>query len=212
MEVSRVNSSTEMTYSRPASDWWRVPALFAWFIFFSVGLGPEEFYATLRYWADVPTQRAMVNNPYMLMLAMVAYITFFTLGRCREAGLGPAETGEKAVHVLIVALAAFLPFPITSVLEIKYIPVAETRYVVIAITAGKALAWFHLWFMIVRYYTYARHAVFINMPVFLRSAREEMAQRIAAEQEAKTPASTSDTSSPSVEPFPPVTQDDDTAQ
>lgn len=181
-------------------------------MFFSIGLIPDNVYTSLRMWANVPTQRAMVNSPYMLMLALVAYISIFTWGRCREGGLGPAETGEKVVHVLIIALAAFLPFPVVSLLDIRHIPDAETRYAVIGIASGKALAWFYLWFMIVRYYTYARHAVFINMPVFFPSAREEMAARIAAEQEAKTPPSSLDTSGPSVESFPPVTYEDDTAQ
>jgi hypothetical protein len=207
-----VKDLSDMPQEKSRYDWWSIPALMGWLLFFSIGLAPEEFYTALRMWANVPTQRALVNNPYMLTLAMSGYAALFTWARCREANLGEAESLEKTLHVAIISLAAFLPFRLPTVLEVSRIPIAETRYIVCAIAAGKAIAWFWLSFMIIRYYTYARHAVFINMPLFLPSARAEAQARIAAEQAEYNDDGPQGTSAPAVEPFPPVTHDDHTGQ
>jgi len=138
---------------------WRWPTFFLWLLLFAIGFVPEYFYHFMREWAQVPSQKALINSEFMISFAFSAYIFFFTYFRCQEAGCTPKETRVKSLQALIMALLAFFPLISLSV-----------QWQEISVTFLKWLAWLYLYVLIIRYYFFDGPLAFRRMATILPSA------------------------------------------
>ncbi len=152
-------------------DWWCGPLLGLWAVFFVVGAVPEWTYEQLRMASHVVTQRALVNSPFLLSLALAAYLAWFTYHRCREAGLDGIHTRGKTLQIAIISLAAFLPLSTESLLNLNSIMVPAWRHLVTITAAVKTLAWLYLLSILLRYYLGSGHETFVRIPSLLPSVR-----------------------------------------
>ncbi len=140
--------------------------------FFAVGLYPEWVYDQMRELGQVVSQRAMTNSAWLITLSWAAYLGWFTLARCREAGDSPASASAKAMQVLLLGLTAFMPLRLENIAEYQYIPVPEYRWILYGMISAKCIAWFYLELVVLRYYLFSGHTTFVNMPAFFPSAHE----------------------------------------
>ena len=155
----------ELNYlsGRPRTDAWRVPALGLWLVFFAVGLVPEWVFHGLRTVGAVATQRALVNSPYFITVAFAVYLGAFTFARCRAAGLPEANARGNALQSALLALVAFLPFPLQLFQDAMNIPVADLRRLVYVVGSTKLVAWAYLLSLLIRYYMFGHSRVFAHM-------------------------------------------------
>lgn len=162
---------------------WDFLTLALWALFFGVGLAPDPVFRVLREIAGVTTSTALINSSLVLTAALAVYIAFFTLRRCREAGLNDAEARGRALQIGLLGLVAFLEIPVRDgaaqvrtllelVLQVGNIPMDQTylRTVVLFIGASKLLAWWYLFSLVIRYHAFGMRRVFATMPSVFPSA------------------------------------------
>jgi len=144
-------------------DFWVLPALLLWTVFFALGIMPEWVYYILRDWGNVVTQRAFVNSYYMITLGLSGYLFFFVQFRCREAGLTFMDALGRSVQIGVLSLLAFIPVPLEELFFLSQIPIPGYRHMLIAVSCAKMLAWFYLLTILFRYYLWNGHEVFLRL-------------------------------------------------
>jgi hypothetical protein len=159
------------------TDWWRLPTLGLWTLFFAVGLLPEPFFFALRDWGGVTTFNALVNSPYVLSLALAGYIGFFAFHRCRQALLSIFESQDRALQLTLIALVAFLPIdPVTAITAYKAPSIITTTAVYLAVGL-KLGGWLYLVVLFARYYLGGIDDVFSRIPSMFPSTRRAAATK-----------------------------------
>ncbi|MDQ1255890.1 MAG: hypothetical protein QG656_484 [Candidatus Hydrogenedentes bacterium] len=177
-------------------DWWRLPTSILWLVFFAAGLAPDVVYEVLRECGGVVTQRAMVNSPHAVMIALAMFIGVFTYQKCRDAGLSDTSSWGNGLQLFIVALFAFLPFPFILFLRGDQILVPNYRWLLYAIGSAKLAAWLYLLGLMLRYCLSGDLGVFGRMVALFPSARYDamVAENAQPEESPSTdPAETDDT-------------------
>jgi len=150
---------------------WRWPALLLWLLFFLVGLVPGPVFLALRQAGGVVTQDALVNNPWLVTLALAAYVAAFGMRRCLEAGLAPHEARDRATLLGILGLAAFSNNDMIILFTAHLHPLMQTRFQVYLVGIGKLLAWWYLISLFIRYYAFRDIPVFARIPAIFPSTR-----------------------------------------
>ncbi|GMU92905.1 MAG: hypothetical protein AMXMBFR4_19630 [Candidatus Hydrogenedentota bacterium] len=170
-----------MNESKPQFDFWILPTVLMWVVYFLAGLDPELLYNTVRDAGWVVTQNAMVNSPHLVTLAFAGYLGLFAYHRCLESGLPKMDAKARALQVGILGLLAFLSFSLSQLRNLSYIPDQTLRVVVIAVSAVKLVAWFTLLGMVLRYYLLGHTDVFANIgsmfPSTYRQEKEPLGDR-----------------------------------
>ena len=155
-----------MTQSRKHERPWAWATLLLWIPFLVIGLLSEETFETLRKTAGVDTYDALVNSPSAITVAFAVYLGLFALRACRAAKVPEPDAQVRALQVGIIAIIAFLPFPIEFILRAKEIPQQNLRYLVYCVVPAKILGWVYLLVLIVRCYGRGSWDVFARMRVF----------------------------------------------
>ena len=152
-----------MKQSEKPVNLWSLPLLIAWGLFFVVGLCPRAAFELLRNVAWVAPQQALVNSSSAISIALAYYLGAFAYGRCREAGLTPGEAWARGVVVGILGLAAFLDFPIASLMARPEHLGKIGLFLLYAKGFGKLLSWACLYVAVLRYYALGDDLVFVRM-------------------------------------------------
>lgn len=146
-----------------AFDLWTVPLLLGWALFFLVGLFPGFVFHQVRDLAWVTTQRAWVNSPHVITLAMAGYFGWFVRQRCAESELRQGDAVLRGVYAAIIGVVAFFDYPLDLVLVMPYRLDAATRYLVYAGALGKLVAWGYLYVVVLRYYAMGHFDAFAGL-------------------------------------------------
>jgi len=157
--------------SRREGDLWRAPALALWLLVFLVGLAPEPVFLALRLLAHVTTQDALVNSPFLITIALAAYVGLFALKRCTEVGIPAPQAQDKALQVGIMGLVAFLPFHFPSLVDAYVNPLVPNPAVVYGTGAAKMVVWCYLLSLFIRYYAFGSDAAFAKVQAIFPSSR-----------------------------------------
>ncbi len=153
-------------------DYWRGPTLLLWIVFFGTGLVPEWFFTQLRLLGGVVTQNALVNSPYFITVAWSGYYAVFCFQRCREAGLGERASRGNAVQHGMIALLAFLPYPLILLFSASQMAGnAGARHLLYAVGAAKLLGWWYLLWKTFSYYVFGNPGVFVQTVLLFPSTR-----------------------------------------
>lgn len=156
-------------------DAWDLFTLGLWFPFFLVGLVPELAFYLIREWGAVPPYTALVNSSAVITLSFAAYVAFFALRRCRDAGLSRPMAQGKALEIGLLALVAFLEIPtkgmafqartlIGVLLDIQQLPDRYLQLVVFLVGTTKLVAWAYLFSLVIRYHAFGNRRVFAQIP------------------------------------------------
>jgi hypothetical protein len=140
-----------------------VPIVLLWCLFFAVGLDPELTFQFLRNAGHVVSQRAMVNSPHLITLSLAAFLAWHVFARCREAGLDFADAQARALQTAVLALAAFLNFPLVHFLAAGTLPTADQRWLVWCVGMVKYVVWLYLLFTVIRFHLFGRVHAFTGM-------------------------------------------------
>ena len=159
-----------MADSKEYDNWWALPALLLWGVFFLAGLFPDQVYYALRELGYVTTQRALTNNPWIVTWTFAGYIAWFTSVRCYESGQTHAVAIAKGMQSLLVGITAFMPIELSLIGDYLRIPVPFFRHLILIVIFSKALAWFLLVLMISIYYLGGGLKVFQALPSIFPSA------------------------------------------
>lgn len=170
-----------MTQSKHQYDYWRVPAMVVWTLFFWMGLLPEESFRLMRTLGRVPTQDALINSCHLITLGFAGYLAFFIFRVCREHGESSDSARGKAMQIGILALAAFIALPLARVVYYSEIPIAEYRRLVLGVATVKYLTWAYLFTLIFRYYCIDGARAFLRLPSLFPSVRRQ--QRAAQDKQ-----------------------------
>jgi hypothetical protein len=162
----------DVTDQQPEKDGWWLPALALWMFMFLIGLVPEPLFYLLRDAGDVVSQRALVNSPYLITLALSFYIAIFAFGACRRAGLTILQAQDRALQIGIVALIAFLPIDLNTILEAHSNPLLRARFALYLAAFVKIAAWWYLLTLFIRYYGLNAEDVFAKIPSLFPSTRK----------------------------------------
>lgn len=165
-------------------DPWRAAAFGLWELFFLVGLLPEPTFRLLRDVGSVLPQRAMINSPYAITIALAGFVALFAYNQCRGHGLSRGEAGDKSLQYAVVALVAFLPVDFIGVLNVVGNELVQNRSTIYVSTAAKSVAWLYLMVLICRYYL-GHDSAFVSMPSFFPSTRR--GTRVASEKDPGAP-------------------------
>ena len=152
-------------------DWWRAPALAAWVPLFAAGLAPDMAFDLLREAGRVSTINALINNPWLVTLALSAFFGTFAAFRCREGGDSGPEAGDKGVQAGLLGLIAFMPFPLEEQRDLVLIASPVLRWLIMGTLASKGILWLYLVSLLLRYYLGGSAEVFRRMPTFLSGGR-----------------------------------------
>ena len=153
-------------------DPWRAAAFGLWELFFLVGLLPEPTFRLLRDAGGVLPQRAVINSPYAITIALAGFVAVFAYNQCRQHGLSHGESGDKSLQYLVVALVAFLPVDFIGVLNVVGNELIRNRSTIYLSTAAKSVAWLYLMVLICKYYL-GYDSAFVSMPSFFPSTRRD---------------------------------------
>ncbi len=153
-------------------DWWRLPALCLWAPLFAAGLFPEWCHGTLRELGRVAVLRAITNSPWAITFLLSAYIGWFVVLRCREAGQNEATSAGKGLQIAILSLMAFTPLHLENLPHYMTIPVPEYRWLMLSTVGAKGVAWLYLVLVMLRYYLLSGHRVFAAMPSLFPSTHK----------------------------------------
>jgi len=153
-----------------SKDPWRAAAFGLWELFFLVGLLPEPTFRLLRDVGAVLPQRAMINSPYAITIALAGYIAVFAYNQCRRHGLSHGEAADKSLQYTVVALVAFLPVDFVGVLNVVGNELIQNRATIYISTAAKSVAWLYLMILMCKYYL-GNESAFVGMPSFFPSTR-----------------------------------------
>ncbi len=137
--------STQLTRRDP----WRWPALLLWFIFFLIGLWPEQSFSVMRTAGYVFSQNAIVNSYHFITWCLVGFIVHFTYHRCLDSRFPPLEALGKSIQLGVVAFVAFVDLPVKLIPDIRH---TLDQSIVIGMVMTKLLAWLYLYTLMVRYY------------------------------------------------------------
>jgi hypothetical protein len=157
-------------------DLWRYPTLLLWFVFFFVGLAPQPVFLLLREAGGVLPQYALVNSPYLITVIFAAYIALFSLHRCGESELPLHLAQDKALQLGVIALIAFLPVELEILITAHTYPLMQNRFLLYLAGAGKLVAWWYLFSLMLRYYVFRLDDVFARVPSVFPSARHDESQ------------------------------------
>ncbi len=141
-------------------DPWRAPTALLWYLFLGIGVAPENAFEQLRYVADVVTQDALVNSPYFITVGYAAFLGAFCYFKRRACGSDERTAQNAALHLALIGLVAFLPFPMMLFTHASGIPTAHLRHFVYALGGIKMLAWLYLVISVTRYYAFGHETVF----------------------------------------------------
>ena len=144
-------------------DVWRLPTFGLWLVFFGVGLVPEVVYERLRTAGTVVTWHALTNSPYFITVALAGYMAVFTFNRCRDVDLPDFIAYGNALQNAIVAVVAFLPFPLELLLEAADIHDLDARRFIYGVGSAKIVTWLYLLTLIGRYYLLGNARVFARI-------------------------------------------------
>ena len=122
-----------------------------WLLFMVAGLLPARTYFELRRAGDVMTSDAMINSPWLIYYAAVAFMTWFAYqatSRIESA----AERRGRAFTVSAFAMIGFLPIRLDEIP--RYIEVFDPtlRNVALLALGVKCLSWLYLLWLLTRYY------------------------------------------------------------
>lgn len=152
-----------MSETRPKWDFWKLPTLLLWMVFFGAGLAPGTVFEFLRIQGNVLVQNALINSSHMITIALAGYLAMFVFNRCLMAGTSSEEAQDKAIQVAIFAWIAFLPLDFGDVRHAYANPLLRNRTVIYFAAAMKLTAWWLLLSMMLRYYLLRGEQVFSNM-------------------------------------------------
>jgi len=132
-------------------DPWRWPNLLLWLLFMVVGLLPARTFYWLRRMGDVVTSDAMINSPWIVYYAAVAFMTWFAY----QATGGIASAAERRGRVFTVtafSMIAFLPIRLDEFA--RYVDVFDPslRNMALMALGVKCVAWLYLLWLLARYY------------------------------------------------------------
>ncbi len=167
-------------------DPWRFPAMALWLLLFVAGIEPNLIFFQLRALADISTYNALLNSHHLITLALAGYLGVFVWGRSREAGLPSASAEARAVQIGALGLLAFLAVPFEQALDFD----SPFQRLVIAVAVAKIAAWCYLLSVLLRYYFFSGHRVFVRMATLFPSARKDSRDepaREALEEDAGAP-------------------------
>lgn len=151
-------------------DWWRLPTLLLWILFFLIGLMPNPVYESLRTVAAVLPQRAMVNSPYLITILFAAYVALFCFHRCQDAGLTPHGAQDRAFQMGLLGLVAFLPVDFRALPTAYFQAPMQDQLRIYVSAGGKSLAWLFMMSLFIRYYLFSDARAFAAIPSFFPSA------------------------------------------
>jgi len=158
-------------------DLWRYATFLLWFVLFLAGLVPEPVFLLLRQAGGVLTQRAIVNSPNALTVALAGYVVLFVYHRCRDVDDSPGAAQDKALQMGVVALLAFMPVDLGSVLAAHKAPVLAQRLMLYGAALFKLMAWWSLLALFVRYYLFRGDRAFAEIASLFPSTRHKVTQR-----------------------------------
>lgn len=159
-----------MNDKKETLDIWSAGTVLLWLGIFMAGLFPETVFYWLRETGLVATQRALINSPWMITLSCAGFLGWFSYRRCIESNDAADVALGKSVQIVILGLAAFLPLHIEQLSLYLRIPIAFYRNVILLIIACKALSWFYLLSLLLRYHLLTGHNAFKQMPLLFPSA------------------------------------------
>jgi len=140
-----------------------VPIVLLWCLFFAVGLDPERTFLYLREAGHVVSQRALVNSPHLITLALAGFMAAHVYARCREAGLSFADAQARALQTAVLGLAAFLNFPLVHFLNAGTLPTMDQRLLLWSVGMVKYVVWLYLLFTVIRFHLFGRVSAFTGM-------------------------------------------------
>lgn len=182
--------------------WWRGVTFALWLAFFAIGLVPELVYSGLREAGNVPTQRALVNSPLALTVALSIYLALFVYRRCSESGMPPAAAQLRSFQVGVLGLAAFLGMPhrgataetvslVQALIAYRLVPDPASRAALLIAGITKVGLWWYLLTLTMRYYVFDDPGVFARMTSFW-SARGAVATSPADSEPPQDPVEQKD--------------------
>ncbi len=142
---------------------WGWPNLMLWALCLGVGLVPDKVFYLFRDIAAVPTQRALVNHPMMISVALAIYVALFVLRQCRLLGCEESGAEARALQAGVIALVAFLPGVVDVLFAVGDIADPRLRRFVYLAGAGKLTCWFYLSMLMFRCYALGHHRAFVTM-------------------------------------------------
>lgn len=151
-------------------DYWKPASFLLWLLFFAAGLVPEWAFYYLRGVSGVVTQLALTNSPYFITVGFSAYWGFFCYSKCRQAGRPPADASASSMQLALIALVAFLPFPLELLVQAREIPVAQTRHLIYLVGFVKLLSWWYSFMLMFYYHLSGNPAVFCRSSWLFPSA------------------------------------------
>ncbi len=140
-----------------------MPIVLLWCLFFAVGLDPEITFQFLRDSGRVVSQRALVNSPHLVTLSLAGFLAWHVYSRCREAGLAFADAQARALQTAILALAAFLNFPLQHFLNASNLLTIDQRLLLWSVGLVKYVVWLYLLLTVVRFHLLGRVSAFTGM-------------------------------------------------
>lgn len=160
-----------MTDNTSHDSLWRVPTYLLWCMIFAIGMAPGEVFYMLREASGVTTQRALVNSPHMITLALAIFLGFFTYFRALEAGCSAMIARGKGLQVACIGLVAFSDIPLAYLFHINEIQVSFYRNLLLGVAFVKFSAWLFALSILSRYYFFSGPAVFAHMANLLPSTQ-----------------------------------------
>lgn len=155
--------SIELSPSDGPRDTWAVPIVLLWCSFFAVGLDPEVTFLFLREAGHVVSQRALVNSPHLVTLGLAGFLSWHIYSCCRDAGLAFSDAQARALQTGVLALAAFLNFPLQHFLNAGSLPTIDQRLLVWSVGMVKYVVWLYLLFTMIRFHLFGRVSAFTGM-------------------------------------------------
>lgn len=140
-----------------------MPIVLLWCLFFAMGLDPEQTYRFLREAGHVVTQRALVNSPHLITLALAGFLSAHVYLCCRDAKLSVPDAQARALQTGILALAAFLNFSMLNFLSATGLPTMDQRLLVWSVGMVKYVVWLYLLFTVIRFHLFGRVSAFTGM-------------------------------------------------
>jgi hypothetical protein len=159
-----------VSQSRSAIDFWTLPTLILWLVFFAMGFFPEGAFWAAREAGGVVTQNAIINSPSLITVFLSLYLGFSVYLRCIDAGVSRENAVARSIQIGILSLIAFLPYPFYLLLTPGDLAIPgsgvyrlDELIAVFGLPVAKILSWLYLLSLIVRSYLSGGTEVFVNM-------------------------------------------------
>lgn len=170
-------------------DLWRLPALALWGVFFLVGLFPELTFALLRDWGRVVTQTAAVNSVWILVVSLIAFITYYVYAQAKEVTPDPERLQRRALFTALLASVAFLPLRLEAFQSFGNIPLFEQRLLVYCAAGSKCVAWSFLGSLVFLSHTRIGARAFLLLPSSFMGLPESIPSPPSSPSPPNTPTS-----------------------